>query len=145
MSEKNKQKIIEFLGVRVEYDKEGQFIWCIDKNEGHQKLADLRGWGAIQNLFINKDQSIDLDAAANFQDELGLWIVDAINDKLKQTHDKEVAELRQKYLDKVQFMGDAADISANNILHLHKENERLKAEIERLKREKNEYINNKLQ
>ena len=74
----------DFIGVKAKYDEDGQFIWGIEKDGGHQKLADLRGWGAIQNLFINKDKSIDLDAAASFQDEFGRWIVDAINEKIER-------------------------------------------------------------
>ena len=66
------------------YDNYGQFIWGIEKDGGHQKLADLRGWGAIQNLFINKDKTIDLDAAESFQYEVGRWIVEAINEKLER-------------------------------------------------------------
>jgi hypothetical protein len=77
-------KITDFIGVKATYDEYGQFIWGVDKDGGHQKLADLRGWGAIQNLFINKDKTIDLDAAASFQDEFGRWIVEAINEKLER-------------------------------------------------------------
>ena len=77
-------KVTDFIGVKAKYDEDGQFIWGIEKDGGHQKLADLRGWGAIQNLFINKDKTIDLDAAASFQDEFGRWIVEAINDKLER-------------------------------------------------------------
>jgi hypothetical protein len=77
-------KVTDFIGVEAKYDEHGQFIWCVEKDGGYQKLADLRGWGAIQNLFINKDKTIDLDAASSFQDELGRWIVDAINEKLER-------------------------------------------------------------
>ena len=50
-------------------------------------LLDLRGWGAIQNLFLKNGNAVDPDweeRARNFQDELGRWIADAINQKLKQ-------------------------------------------------------------
>ena len=77
-------KVTDFIGVKAIYDNYGQFIWGIEKDGGHQKLADLRGWGAIQNLFINKDKTIDLDAAESFQDEVGRWIVEAINEKLER-------------------------------------------------------------
>lgn len=48
------QKIRKFIGVRAEYDKSGQMIWAVSKNDGLQQLLDLRGWGAIQNLFNAK-------------------------------------------------------------------------------------------
>jgi len=76
--------IIKFIGEKATYDNFGQFIWAVDKNGHHQKLADLRGWGAIQNLFANKDGTIDFDKAGKFQDEVGAWIADAINEKLER-------------------------------------------------------------
>jgi hypothetical protein len=45
-------------------------------------IAEIRGWGAIQNMFINKDGSINFEDAEKFQDELGEFIADAINEKL---------------------------------------------------------------
>jgi len=72
-----------FIGVKAKYDSMGQFIWGIDEKGNHQKLVDLRGWGAIQNLFKNSNGTINEEQAAKFQDELGEWITDAINTKLK--------------------------------------------------------------
>lgn len=77
-------KVLDFLGEKVTYDSYGQYIWGVHKDGHHQKIADLRGWGAIQNLFVNKDKTIDMESASKFQDEIGEWIVDAINQKLKQ-------------------------------------------------------------
>ena len=77
-------KVIDFIGVKATYDEHGQYIWGVDKDGGHQKLADLRGWGAIQNLFKTKDGLIDEEKAESFQDELGRWLVDAINEKLER-------------------------------------------------------------
>ncbi len=78
-------KVTDFLGVKVTYDEDGQFIWAVDKDAGLQKIADVRAWGAIQNLFKNADGTIDLKKASEFQDELGKWIVDCINEKLQPT------------------------------------------------------------
>jgi len=75
-------KVTDFIGVKATYDNYGQYIWGVDKEGGHQKLADLRGWGAIQNLFKTDTDLIDIDKASIFQDEVGKWIVDAINEKL---------------------------------------------------------------
>lgn len=76
--------VTDFIGVKTTYDDECQIIWGVDKDGGLQNIADLRGWGAIQNLFVNKDKTIDQNAAASFQDELGKWIVEAINEKLER-------------------------------------------------------------
>lgn len=78
------KKILEFFGVDVTYDKMGQYIWAVEKNGNHQKIADLRGWGAIQNLFKDKKGAVDFPAAGALQDELGQFFVDAIKEKLER-------------------------------------------------------------
>ena len=75
-------KPTDFIKGKVTYDKEGQYFWIHNKNT-IQMLAELRGWGAIQNLFV-KNGKIDSKTAAIFQDEIGEWIADAINEKLKR-------------------------------------------------------------
>jgi hypothetical protein len=77
-------KVTDFIGVKATYDEYGQYIWGVDKDGGLQKIADLRGWGAIQNLFKTKGGLIDEEKAVSFQDELGIWLVDAINEKLER-------------------------------------------------------------
>ena len=77
-------KPTDFLGEKVIYDNFGQFLWSVERSGHHQKLADLRGWGAIQNLFASKKGEVDFDAASKFQDDLGQWIADAINEKLER-------------------------------------------------------------
>jgi hypothetical protein len=77
-------KVTDFIGVSAKYDEWGQYIWGINKNGEYQKLADLRGWGAIQNLFITENGLIDEAAAADFQDKIGQWIASAINEKLER-------------------------------------------------------------
>lgn len=76
--------ISRFIGEKVEYDNYGQYFWAIDKQGNKHMVAELRGWGAIQKLFENKNGSIDLDAAGIFQDKVGEWIADAINQKVNQ-------------------------------------------------------------
>jgi hypothetical protein len=76
--------IIEFIGEKASYDENGLKIWGINKAGGYQMLADVRGWGAIQNLFKDKKGKIDMDKAEKFQDELGVWIAEAINEKLSR-------------------------------------------------------------
>jgi len=68
-------KVEDFIGEKVTYDKFGQYLWG-HKKDIVQKLADVRGWGAIQHLF---DNEID---AQKFQDEFGQWLADTINEKL---------------------------------------------------------------
>ncbi len=79
--EENK-KIIEFLGKKVIFDDHGQQIYAEHEDGGLQIIADIRGWGAIQNLFKEKDGSINEYLATTFQDGLGRWVAEAINEKL---------------------------------------------------------------
>jgi hypothetical protein len=63
----------DFIGKKVNYDKHGQMIFG---QNGRELILDVRGWGAIHT---NKE----IDNPEKFQDDLGEWIADAINQKLK--------------------------------------------------------------
>jgi hypothetical protein len=78
-------KITDFIGEKVWFDDAGAgYIWGKEKNDGCQMIGQVRGWGAIQNLFKNKDGSVDFKKAKDFQDGLGAWIADAIQQKLEK-------------------------------------------------------------
>ena len=71
----------KFIGTKAIYYQDGTEIFGENKKGELQIILDLRGWGKIQNIFKGNTQK-----AADFQDELGEWIVEAINEKLqKQT------------------------------------------------------------
>lgn len=87
----NPEMIRKFIGEKVRYDEfGGGYIWGDHGSEGEQMVAQLedrpkerpivsiRGWGAIQHLFKTAKE------AAAFQDELGRWIAEAINEKLER-------------------------------------------------------------
>lgn len=76
--------IRNFIGYKVEYDKDGQYFWGIDEQGGRHMIAELRGWGAIQNCFKDSKGYVDTDSAAMFQDDIGNWIANAINTALNQ-------------------------------------------------------------
>lgn len=73
--------VIDFIGDSVWYDEGGTYFWG-QKGENLQMIGEVRGWGAIQNLFKKKDGSIDMETAAAFQDELGKWMADAMTYKI---------------------------------------------------------------
>jgi hypothetical protein len=87
----DKKDIHKFIGKKVYYDDyAGGYIWG-DKKEGQEMIAQvdepepdhdpvlsIRGWGAIQHL---KDEP---GYAERFQDAMGQWIADAINEKLER-------------------------------------------------------------
>ena len=68
----------DFIGIKTIYDDHGQMIFGVNKKGEIQLLLNVRGWGAIQNLFKTQEE------AMKFQDELGEFISDAINKKLIQ-------------------------------------------------------------
>ena len=75
----------DFINGKVTYDKfGGQYFWVNEPKGGSQMLAEMRGWGHIQNMFKNKKGDIDIDAAGKYQDQLGDWIAEAINEKLER-------------------------------------------------------------
>lgn len=76
--------IKSFLNGKIWYDRDGQYIWNETKRKGLVMIADIRGWGAIQNLFKRPDGTIDFDSAGQFQDRLGQFIADAIREKLER-------------------------------------------------------------
>jgi hypothetical protein len=74
----NKQKLKEHLK-DVYYDKFGQYLWSKqDEDGGSQMVAKLRGWGTIQQLFGTDKE------CADFQDQVGKFIADAINEKVQR-------------------------------------------------------------
>lgn len=85
-------KVIDFINGKVEYDKNGgQYFWIKDPKRGSQMLAEMRGWGAIQNLFIAGIKSHEslkngtyLHEAGKFQDMIGDFIAEAINEKIER-------------------------------------------------------------
>jgi hypothetical protein len=70
----------EYIIGKVKFHEEsGTFF-----DEKNHHIADIRGWGHIQYLFKNPDGTEDLPQAAVFQDALGHFIAEAINEKLKR-------------------------------------------------------------
>ena len=74
------KEIIDFIGEKVIYDQMGQMILAVDKDGGQQMFLDVRGWGHIQNMFPMTEEG--QDEAAKFQDKLGQWVADTLNNSL---------------------------------------------------------------
>ena len=82
----------------VYYDEFGTHI-CNkeDPKGGSQLVADIRGWGRIQNEFQTPKEKGESDidhrrrmsqAAAKFQDEIGEFITQAIREKIQRDYGK---------------------------------------------------------
>ena len=72
-----KPTIEEYIN-KAQYDPHGILIWALPFDGNIPAiLVDIRGWSRICNLFPEGDE------AEEFQDELGRWIADAINQKLE--------------------------------------------------------------
>lgn len=79
-------KVTDFITGQVEYDNDGQYFWIKDLNGKIQMLAELRGYGAIQNLKKGKGaiDKLTVNEANDFQDMVGRWVAEAINEKLER-------------------------------------------------------------
>lgn len=77
------KKITDFINGKVTYDKYGgQYFWINEPDGGCQMLGEIRGWGRIQNMFpITKEGQ---EAAEKFQDEIGDFVAEAINEKIER-------------------------------------------------------------
>lgn len=76
-------EITDLINGKVEYDKfGGQYFWIKKPEGGSQMLAEMRGWGYIQNMFPFTE--FGQKQAANYQDEIGEFIAEAINELLKR-------------------------------------------------------------
>ena len=74
----DKTKLTAYINGKVTYDDEGQYLW-INSPDGLQMLGEVRGWGHIQNMEEFKG---DLKLACKFQDRVGQFVADAINEKI---------------------------------------------------------------
>ena len=61
----------------VYYDEYGQYLWS-KQSDGSQMIGEIRGWGRLQNEFQTEEE------AAKFQDEIGKFIAEAINEKIQK-------------------------------------------------------------
>lgn len=79
-------KVKDFINGKVTYDKfGGQYFWINLPDGGSQMLAEMRGWGHIQNMFKRKEGDfVDEEEAGKFQDMVGDWIAEAINEKMER-------------------------------------------------------------
>ena len=66
----------------VYYDEYGTHIWNKEQDGGNQLVADIRGWGRLQNEFNTEEE------AAIFQDEVGQFIIQAIKEKISRDYRK---------------------------------------------------------
>lgn len=71
------KEIINYIGL-AEFDEGSGFIFGKQPDGSLNIVGGVRGWGAIQNMFK------DINKAQNFQDGLGRFIADAINEKIQR-------------------------------------------------------------
>lgn len=67
----------------IYYDEHGQYLWSKqDADGGSQMIGEVRGWGALQHEFETEEE------AATFQDAVGKFIAEAINEKVQRDFPK---------------------------------------------------------
>lgn len=62
----------------VYYDVSMQFIFAKKKNKGVEAVAGIRGFGSLSKEFPT------LEETYNFQDQVGKFIAEAINEKIER-------------------------------------------------------------
>lgn len=92
------EEIKEFIGEKVIYSKEAGLLFGVDKFQAIRLIGEVRGWGAIQNLFKDEGWTRDFDKAQKFQDQLGEFLAEAITEKLTKSSFKsrKIAELEEE-------------------------------------------------
>lgn len=81
------EELKKFLGSNVRYDETGQMIFSNSEENGDQLILNVRGWGAIQNLFKDKDGKVNIEPSVKLQDELGEFIAKAIQEKIEASNE----------------------------------------------------------
>lgn len=70
----NEDLIRAYFKKGVKYINGPQMIFTSDDDH----VLDIRGWGRIQYMFNDKRDAL------KFQDDIGKWVADAINQKLNR-------------------------------------------------------------
>jgi hypothetical protein len=86
------EDIREYVG-KAMYDDAGQIIFRGADKDNLKQFLDIRGWGAIQNMFKTPEE------AEAFQDKVGQWVTDVINAKLSHPQpitDSRIEEIANK-------------------------------------------------
>lgn len=76
--------ITSLINGTVTYDNDGQYFFVNEPSGNCLMILEMRGWGRIQNMFKDKKGDINEEEAGKFQDEVGTWIAEAINEKIKR-------------------------------------------------------------
>ncbi len=81
----NVEDIIKFIGKSVRFDDfGGVYLWGKHLDNEEHMIAEIRGYGRIQNLFLDETGACDFTKANQFQDDLGKFIAEAIIEKIKR-------------------------------------------------------------
>lgn len=115
----------EFIGTKLMY--ENATIFSIRENGHCQPIVDLRGFGAIQNLFKDNSGKVNYDAACEFQDSVGEHIKAAI-----ESYERLVKENEE--LDKAALSWkETSEKLSEAVNEYREETERLQSENERMR------------
>lgn len=81
----DKKDIINFIGSKAKFDDYGSgYIWGVNDEDELQMIGEVRGYGAIQNIFKDKNGGVNFVKADEFQDAVGKFIAEAITEKIER-------------------------------------------------------------
>lgn len=73
--------IKRFINGRVIYDEEEHKLWIVEPSGNHKQLTKIDSFSNVRNMFVTPSRN-DEYGAVKYQDDLGKWISDAINEKI---------------------------------------------------------------
>jgi DNA-directed RNA polymerase alpha subunit len=85
---KNKKEILDFIGVASYQDYLGTYIWA-NRPDGTRDIV-----GVVYGYNTDTEKNEGKEVAELFQDELGIFIAEAINEKVK----KELDNIKAEYI-----------------------------------------------
>jgi len=74
--------IINFIGHTTGFDNDSGYIWGINLDGSNHPIGEVRGYASIQKMFSCGKGKVNFKDANAFQDRLGKFISDAINEKM---------------------------------------------------------------
>ena len=75
----------KYIGKKTVFYPNGTHIWGVDEKGGHLPLLEIKFGKVIQDAFTTPKGDLNEMAMQSFQNRIGEFIMDSINEKLART------------------------------------------------------------